>query len=281
MGVRLVSTCGHQGRVDAGRIGAAVVALAAGIGKEEAGSAGTFNAVVGGREKLAVLLALSPAGLEADGEGPFLRGIGLDAGAQEEALLRDRNLAVGRLAEGEERHAGLGDQALHDLVHRLVAGGGLRVPEVFGGGVRVEVGGEVVMHALAEGLRAEVVLDRQQHVAGLAVGDAVEHLVDFVGGVGLGADGAGGGLRVEVQRAVHVRGHGLVDVPLRMHGGDGLVLHPGGKAFVEPDVVPPLHGDQVAEPLVGHLVSDDQGHFFLGVDGGCFGIDAAGRFRDR
>ena len=58
-----------------------------------------------------------------------------------------------------------------------------------------------------------------------------------------------------------------------MHGGDGLVLHPGGKALVEPDVVPPLHGDQVAEPLVGHLVGDDQGDFFLGVDGGCFGID--------
>ena len=73
-------------------------------------------------------------------------------------------------------------------------------------------------------------------------------------------------------------GHGLVDVPLRVHGGDGLVLHPGGKAFVEPDVVPPLHGDQVAEPLVRHLVGDDQGHFFLGVDGGCFGIDEQGGF---
>ncbi len=69
------------------------------------------------------------------------------------------------------------------------------------------------------------------------------------------------------------RDHGLVDVPLRMHGGHGLVLHPGGKALVEPDVVPPLHGDQVAEPLVGHLVGDDQGDFFLGADGGRFGID--------
>ena len=30
---------------------------------------------------------------------------------------------------------------------------------------------------------------------------------------------------------------------------------PGGKAFIQPGVVPPTHGHQVPEPLVGHLVS--------------------------
>lgn len=29
------------------------------------------------------------------------------------------------------------------------------------------------------------------------------------------------------------------------------------KAFVEPDIVPPLHGDEVPEPLVSDLVTDD------------------------
>ncbi len=72
---------------------------------------------------------------------------------------------------------------------------------------------------------------------------------------------------------INACGYGLVDVPLRMHGGDGLVLHPGGKALVEPEVVPPLHGDQVAEPLVSHLVRDDQGDFFLCADGCGLGID--------
>ncbi len=48
------------------------------------------------------------------------------------------------------------------------------------------------MDALAEGFLAEVVLDHAEDRAGFAVGDAVEHLVDLVGGVGLGADGAGG-----------------------------------------------------------------------------------------
>ena len=83
---------------------------------------------------------------------------------------------------------------------------------------------------------AEVILHGEQHVAGFAVGNAVEHLVDLVGSVGLGADRARRGLRVQVEVSVIVSGHVLVDVPLRMHGGHGLVLHPGGKAFVEPEL---------------------------------------------
>ncbi len=63
------------------------------------------------------------------------------------------------------------------------------------------------------------------------------------------------------------------DVPLGMPFGDGLVLHPGGEALVEPEVVPPLHGDHVAEPLVRHLVGDDCGDVLLGGDGGGLGVD--------
>ena len=36
----------------------------------------------------------------------------------------------------------------------------------------------------------------------------------------------------------------------------GLGLHPGGEALVEPEVVPPGHGDEIAEPLVCELVGD-------------------------
>jgi hypothetical protein len=129
-----------------------------------------------------------------------LRGVGLDAGAEEEALLGDGDLPFSRFPEGKQRLARLGYQALHDLVHRLVAGCGLSVPEVLCGRVGVLVSCEIGVHALAEGLRAEIVLHGEQHVAGLAVGYAVEHLVDLVGGFGLGADGPRGGLSVQVQR---------------------------------------------------------------------------------
>ena len=135
------------------------------------------------------------------------------------------------------------------------------------------MGFEIGLHAFAKGFRAEVVFNGQQHVAGLAVGNAVEHLVDFVGRFSLGADGARGGLRIQVERVLLLNGDDLRYMPLRMHGGNGLVLHPGGEAFVEPDVVPPLHGHQVAEPLVSHLVGDHQRHVFLGIHRRCFGIE--------
>jgi len=33
------------------------------------------------------------------------------------------------------------------------------------------------------------------------------------------------------------------------------MLHEASKAFIEPDVVPPLHGNQVSEPLVADLMT--------------------------
>lgn len=52
--------------------------------------------------------------------------------------------------------------------------------------------------------------------------------------------------------------------------GERLVAHVLGEGLVEPDVVPPGQGDEVAEPHVGHLVGDDHGAGLpLGVgDGG-------------
>jgi hypothetical protein len=35
------------------------------------------------------------------------------------------------------------------------------------------------------------------------------------------------------------------------------------ETFVEPNVLPPMHGDHVAEPGVGQLVRDDVGHLQL------------------
>src|ERR1035438_6745361 len=177
------------------------MSLAAGIG-EELTRSWCGQSEIARREDLAVL-CIGPC-LEANRDGPLLRRVWLAAGAQEKALLRDRDLAFGRFPEDQERLAWLSNQALHDLVYGFVTGSGLGIPEVLGGGVPVEVGGEIIMHARAEGLRAKVILNCEQHVAGFAIGNAVEHLVDFVGGFGLGADGAGGGLSIEVERAVFV-----------------------------------------------------------------------------
>ena len=46
------------------------------------------------------------------------------------------------------------------------------------------------------------------------------------------------------------------DVPFRLPGRERQIRHPGGEAFVQPEIVPPPHRDEIAEPLVRHLVRE-------------------------
>ena len=45
--------------------------------------------------------------------------------------------------------------------------------------------------------------------------------------------------------------------PLRIEIRAALAAHPGGESFVQPEIVPPGHRHEIAEPLVGDLVRDD------------------------
>ena len=56
--------------------------------------------------------------------------------------------------------------------------------------------------------------------------------------------------------ALHVGDELLPHAPARVELVADARLHPRGEALVEPQVVPPVHGHQVAEPLVGELVDD-------------------------
>ena len=78
------------------RIGAAVIALAGGVGKEQVGGRHRQGGLVG-REELAILSAVGS--LEADRHGPLLGCVGLSAGAQEEALLTDATWSPEGLAK--------------------------------------------------------------------------------------------------------------------------------------------------------------------------------------
>mmetsp|Transcript_29861 Transcript_29861/g.69013 ORF Transcript_29861/g.69013 Transcript_29861/m.69013 type:complete len:206 (-) Transcript_29861:519-1136(-) len=85
-------------------------------------------------------------------------------------------------------------------------------------------------------------------------------------------DGVRGAQAVEAQRGAS--GVVLVllpHVPLGVEVVGRVVLHPAGEALVEPEVVPPRHRHQVAEPLVSKLVRDDSAHALAlrrrGVDG--------------
>ena len=69
-------------------------------------------------------------------------------------------------------------------------------------------------------------------------------------------DGPGGPQRVGVEGGGPGQPEADPPLPLRAEGVRDLELHEGGERLVEPDPVPPLHGDEVAEPHVGELVGD-------------------------
>ncbi|MGC0425535.1 hypothetical protein RKD32_001890 [Streptomyces sp. SAI-195] len=131
---------------------------------------------------------------------------------------------------------------------------------------------EVGVDAGQEVLLAEPGDELAQGGGALGVGDAVE-VEQRGGGVPdvLGGDGVGGGALVGVV-APGLAGDAEVGPGVGEAGGlgGGLVAHVLGEGLVQPDVVPPAQGDQVAEPHVRHLVGDDHGAGLpLGVrDGG-------------
>ena len=63
------------------------------------------------------------------------------------------------------------------------------------------------------------------------------------------------------------------DVPFREDVVDRKIFNIRSKAFVEPQMGPPLHGHQITEPLVCDLVRDDKGDPLLVDRGRLLGVD--------
>src|SRR3989344_1652102 len=73
--------------------------------------------------------------------------------------------------------------------------------------------------------------------------------------------------RVRIFEAIVMKRRAMVgikelrpDIPLREYVVDREVFDIGGEALVEPQVRPPLHGNEVAKPLVRYLVGNDKSH---------------------
>ena len=120
---------------------------------------------------------------------------------------------------------------------------------------------EIVAHAVAETVRAEERDELLEHGGALAVGDAVEVEEGGVGVRHVAGDGVGG------RQLVLLIGPGLHSCVERRPGAlrptsrmlHRQVRHVGRERFVEPQIVPPAHGDEVTEPHVRHLVQDHFG----------------------
>ena len=155
------------------------------------------------------------------------------------------------------------DPRVHHLLD--VVSRGLRecLPEVVCLGVPVEEPVEVNPQAFLHLLGADERGEHADHSRTLRVRHVVEDLVDLVGPADRDVDGVGPHKRVGGECSNEVSGDvTLPDLPLWVKNVAGHVLHVCRKAFVEPNVVPPLHCHEVPEPLMCCLV----GNHYCGVD---------------
>lgn len=77
-------------------------------------------------------------------------------------------------------------------------------------------------------------------------------------------DGLDAGERVALQSGETVGSEEVLpDIELGIEGIGRDEFHHGREGFVQPEVVPPSHSDEVAEPLVGEFVGDGDGDGLL------------------
>ncbi len=180
-----------------------------------------------------------------------------------ELILRQLDAAgQGRNTDGDQRMAGGEDPLVHQVAHRNLqtrSGSALieSVPEVVSDGVGQVMTLAVDAHARTEGFRPDELLQHAQHAATLLVGDQVEDLIDLEGVVDSHLDGVRAVQLVETKGTGARQSKRAPGLPLREHGVDAHVFEQSGKALVEPEVVPPVHGGIIAEAHVHQLVDDD------------------------
>ena len=141
-------------------------------------------------------------------------------------------------------------ELLHDGFAVVAAALAERSPQILGAGVSELVSVEVDLHALAELRGADEADELVDHAGAFIVGDPVEDLVDFVGSLDGNFDRMRGSERVVVEGGAE----GVVvelgeHVPLGEQRIDADVLHVRREALVEPQMRPPFHRYQIAEPL--------------------------------
>ncbi|MCY1171662.1 hypothetical protein D9M73_117800 [compost metagenome] len=147
---------------------------------------------------------------------------------------------------------------MRDIRHRRAGGGRQFAPQLIGRGVRIFVFRHVAADTVAERVRTQCRFHHADDGLALGIGDAVKALANLVDGFDMADDRVRTRCRIDLQRAFAVLRHcGCRRIPIGVEIDARLVLHPRGETLVEPQIIPPFHGDQIAEPLVRHFMRDD------------------------
>ena len=94
-------------------------------------------------------------------------------------------------------------------------------------------------------------------------------------------DGTGVRQRIRVESAAGLAHVIEFEIPFRLPRLNRLARHPCGETLIEPNIVPPFHGNQVAEPLVSHLMSDHRCDLLFHIDGALLVVDQENDFAKR
>ena len=116
----------------------------------------------------------------------------------------------------------------------------------------------IILHALAPDIRARIGFQHRDDRLAFGIGDRIERLIGLLDRPDRLHDRVGGGIAVQPHGGFP-RAH-TVDIraPFRVQSGRRLILHPAGEPFVQPEIVPPGHGDEIAEPLMRHFMRGDR-----------------------
>ena len=157
----------------------------------------------------------------------------------------------------------------------LAGGFAQRIPQINRGRVGIFVGLHVAPNSIAEGFFAQKAFQHAQKGLSFFVSDIVERAVGlgFVGDFLLDRVSRGAGIAFhrcfldDTNSPGRIAWHAFLqpDFPLRIKMSGAFRPHPGSEPFVEPEIVPPCHGDEITEPLVGDLVCDHFVNALLGA----------------
>src|SRR5437764_3513994 len=125
---------------------------------------------------------------------------------------------------------------------------------------------DVTANAIAENLFAEKTLQHSQKRLALFVSDIIERAVGFRFRCDALLDRVRSRTRVALHRGLlgdpgapgRIARHtsSQPDFPLRVEMRRAFAAHPRREPFVEPEIIPPGHGHQIAKPLVRHFVRE-------------------------
>ena len=107
--------------------------------------------------------------------------------------------------------------------------------------------------------RRRGMLEHADDGGALLVGEEVEHRLGLVGRHDRELDWSCRCECIDIERGGSSASERLPDAPVRTVGIATTGLHKGCEGLVEPDALPPLHRDKIAEPHVGQFVVDDVG----------------------